>query len=284
MKLYYFDGKTREFKIGNFGDDLNPWLWDRLLPNVFDRNDETIFVGIGTLLNDRLPKEAQKLIFGSGVGYGNLPQVDNTWKTYFVRGHLSAAALELDANLGLTDPAILVCNLWESPQEKSFKWSYMPHYHEEIFNGNAWREICESIGIQYINPTAPIEKVLSQIDSSEILLTEAMHGAIVADALRVPWVAVRTKKDILSFKWNDWLSTLGTPYTPCTIRRFASRPGKQGLLRYCDYQFIRTQMMYMMRTAKPLLSTLSKHKELEERVSFKLEEFNLDLVNGLFRV
>jgi succinoglycan biosynthesis protein ExoV len=71
MKLYYFDGKAREFEIGNFGDDLNPWLWNKVLPVVFDDDERSLFVGIGTLLNHRLPQKSQKLIFGSGFGYGN---------------------------------------------------------------------------------------------------------------------------------------------------------------------------------------------------------------------
>ena len=31
MKLYYYKAP-----LGNFGDDLNPWLWPRLLPDIFD--------------------------------------------------------------------------------------------------------------------------------------------------------------------------------------------------------------------------------------------------------
>jgi succinoglycan biosynthesis protein ExoV len=199
-----------------------------------------------------------------------------------VRGQLSAQTLGLDKKLSITDPAILVRNFWQSSGQKTFKWSYMPHYHEEVFNGAAWKEICESFGIHYINPTAPIEQVLSEIDRSEILFTEAMHGAIVADTLRVPWSAVSTKKDILEFKWHDWLSTIEIPYIPFTIKRFASRPGKKGVLRYCDYQAIRAQMAYMVRTAKPMLSALPKHRELEEKVTLKLEQLKLDFANGLF--
>ena len=58
VKLYYYKATA-----GNFGDDLNSWLWDRLLPNAFDgicyhrhsshernNNENTLFVGIGTLL------------------------------------------------------------------------------------------------------------------------------------------------------------------------------------------------------------------------------------------
>ncbi len=57
MKLYYFIDPS-----GNFGDDLNPWIWDRLLPDFFDQNADTLFIGIGTLLNHRIPYAAKKIV------------------------------------------------------------------------------------------------------------------------------------------------------------------------------------------------------------------------------
>lgn len=276
MKLYYYNGKEKSIQVGNFGDDLNPWIWDQLIPNAFNHDESTLFVGIGTLLNEHLPKNRQKIIFGSGVGYGKTPTVDETWKVYFVRGQLSAKALELSPEMGLTDPAILVRQFHSISGQKIYKYSYMPHFTEAISNGDAWNEICHSLNVHYIDPTAPLQKVLQAISESEVLFTEAMHGAIVADALRTPWVAVKTKKDILDFKWNDWLSNLGLMYQPFLIRRAASIIGKKGFLRSCDYQSIRTQMLLMLRTKKPLLSRLSKCKELEEQVMIKVENLKTD--------
>jgi hypothetical protein len=79
-----------------------------------------------------------------------------------------------------------------------------------------------------------------------------MHGAIVADTLRTPWVAVKTKQGILDFKWNDWLNTIGALYNPFVIKRAASIIGKNSFLRRCDYQSIRLQMAAMMRSSKTL--------------------------------
>jgi succinoglycan biosynthesis protein ExoV len=36
---------------GNFGDDLNLWLWDYLLPGFRDVHADTMLVGVGTVLN-----------------------------------------------------------------------------------------------------------------------------------------------------------------------------------------------------------------------------------------
>src|SRR5919202_7036568 len=102
MKLYYSHCK-------NFGDALNPWLWPQLLPRMLGQDDELLLVGIGTLLNDKVPANAVKIVFGSGVGYGNsLPHLDERWRIYCVRGPVSAMRLGIDPALAITDGAALL--------------------------------------------------------------------------------------------------------------------------------------------------------------------------------
>ena len=43
MKLFYFRSS-----YGNFGDDINPYIWTKLIPDVIDGDDDAIFLGIGT--------------------------------------------------------------------------------------------------------------------------------------------------------------------------------------------------------------------------------------------
>lgn len=37
MKLYYYESKE-----GNFGDDLNRWLWDSIFPGFFDSDENRL--------------------------------------------------------------------------------------------------------------------------------------------------------------------------------------------------------------------------------------------------
>lgn len=210
MKLYYHQFRNG---IRNFGDDLNPWLWPQLLPGIFDDDDHSIFVGIGTILNDiTLPKTTYKVVFGSGVGYGQLPAIHSShWSIYCVRGPLTAQALGLSPDLALTDPAVLVRLIGLPIENKIYQLSFMPH----VLSVYDWdlKSLCEEIGFHFIDPRSDIETVLHDIQSSKLILCEALHGAIVADALRIPWIPVKAY-NILEFKWQDWCQSIGLNYKP----------------------------------------------------------------------
>lgn len=130
MKLYYY--KHAGKGLVNFGDALNPWLWDRLLPGVFDNDNRVIFVGIGTLINDSLAryKAIKKIIFGTGAGYLKgewKPKKEDNWKIYCVRGPLTAKALGISEKLSITDGAVLVSKFIKAADRKDYRYSYMPH-------------------------------------------------------------------------------------------------------------------------------------------------------------
>jgi succinoglycan biosynthesis protein ExoV len=103
MKLFYYQ---RPDGLSNFGDQLNSWLWERLLPGAFTGEENVVFVGTGTLLNHLLPQRiasAKKvLIFSTGAGYERkLTAIPEHWRIYCVRGLLSARQLGLPAKLAL---------------------------------------------------------------------------------------------------------------------------------------------------------------------------------------
>src|SRR5688572_7913948 len=103
MKLFYFRSP-----VGNFGDDLNPFLWGKLIKRLFERNDDgCTFVGIGTILDERLDDiPGKKLIFGSGISsQARLPKRQDDLDIRFVRGPISSAALSHCK--WISDPGIL---------------------------------------------------------------------------------------------------------------------------------------------------------------------------------
>ena len=212
MKLFYWEGING---IKNFGDELNNLIWPELLPDLFSDPRDLLFIGIGTLLNEQIPVDKSAIIFGTGVGYGALPKPHPGWKIYCLRGPLSAHALNLDNKLSICDPAILISKLFPANlnNPKSFKFGYMPHW---LNNSPLLEKACSKLGISYINPTNKVTEVLSKIYNVEYLITEAMHGAIVADSFRIPWmpIADATNPHTLPFKWFDWCYSVKLHYKP----------------------------------------------------------------------
>jgi hypothetical protein len=204
MKLTYYQGPRP-----NFGDDLNAWLWPRILPNYFDSDDRELFIGIGSILTDDSPAAARKIVVGSGYGgYSKPPVLDSTWEVKFVRGKHTAKRIGLDERLGIGDSAILIRGLLDySSGVKKHKFSFMPHW--ESAQVGLWADVCKRCGFNYIDPRDDVESVNEAILRSEVVITEAMHGAIVSDALRTPWIAMSPIHTRHHAKWSDWSSALG---------------------------------------------------------------------------
>ena len=206
----------------NFGDNLNSWLWPQIAPEVCDPLNPVVFVGIGTILGADIPNHYPKVVFGSGCGGTNRLKFDPSWRIYAVRGRLTAAHLKLDPSLAITDPGILVRKVYNSNPAKRYRVSWMPHH--QSFAEADWTKLSARTSMHCIDPRNPVEQILEEIGSSDLLLTEAMHGAIVADVLRVPWVPVKVYPQFLEFKWRDWAETMGINIKFTQSRPIYERP------------------------------------------------------------
>ena len=217
---------------GNFGDDLNLWLWPRLAPEVCDERDSTLFVGIGTILSHHIPTQPVKMVFGAGCWKtGPLPKIDGRWQFFCVRGPLTAARLKLNPGLALVDPAILVRRFSNRPAGSKYPVSFMPHL--QSMPHADWEALCARIGFHCIDPRSGVERILEELQKTELLLAEAMHGAIVADALRVPWIPVRMYSRFAEFKWQDWCQSIRVPLEITDVPPIYARP--PGGLKWVDY-------------------------------------------------
>lgn len=213
MFLYY-----AKDPMGNFGDDLNEIVWQKLLPGVLGSDRNHLFIGIGTILNDRIPNAPRKTVFGAGYGYGAKPRLEEgQWEFHVVRGPITAKALDLDPRIAVTDPGILVRRIFPNgTRPRHHRVSFMPHH---ITDQSAdWATLCDLAGIHYISPRAPLDQVADAIDNSDRLLTEAMHGAIAADAFRVPWKALEIFEGFNSEKWSDWCLSMEMEHSAVPIQ------------------------------------------------------------------
>lgn len=207
MLLFYHAGYK------NFGDVMNPWFWQQLLPGL-DRagGDDIVFSGIGSILNDRLPKGRLNVVFGSGAGYGSTPG-PRAWKFYAVRGPNTAKAFGL-SSVAFGDPALLTPFIAPCASNEKRTTIFIPHRESGALGG--WRGPCDVVGIKYVDPQSDFLDVIRSISNSELVITESLHGAIIADAYRVPWIPVVFFHSN-PFKWNDFAASLNLTYRPNVI-------------------------------------------------------------------
>lgn len=210
MQLWYYRDPA-----GNFGDDLNPWLWRRLLPGFFDGRPDALLLGIGTIITDAAPPAPRKLVLGSGMGYGKPPRLDSTWEFHCVRGPLTAARLGLPDTCAATDAAALVSTVFAPARYQRSHVSFMPHHvSATLFD---WHPLCRRLGITYLDPTAAVGHTLAALARSTMVIADAMHAAILADTFRIPWVPVTVYSHSNAFKWNDWCASLDMAYQPVRL-------------------------------------------------------------------
>lgn len=234
MKLVYFKDPKR-----NFGDDLNPWLWDRLLPGMIDDDPEGgLLFGVGTILEPWFVRQfdgrARKFVLGSGGGM-TVPAltIDDSYIVRAVRGPLTAAYLGLSPDLAATDPAMCIGLHYKKPDKPRGGVGFMPH-HATLRRWD-WRRTCEKAGLEYLDPHADPMVTMEQIANLDLVLAEAMHAAIVADALRVPWFPLQISPINYVGKWHDWAASIRIPihfkplpdlYDPLLGRRMSELVGK----------------------------------------------------------
>ncbi|VDS10750.1 Exopolysaccharide glucosyl ketal-pyruvate-transferase [Paracoccus haematequi] len=206
MRLYYSVSSS-----GNFGDDMNEWFWDGLLTGWRDAEPDVTLFGIGTILGQKiLADHGRVLVCGSGAGYGGINGIDRSRvDVSWVRGPRTAAMIGLDRALAITDPACMVTTMprFSGLPQGSGGAIFIPHRSTARLDLD-WGRIGRHAGLRVVLPSGQAQEVISEIAAADLVVTESMHGAILADAFRVPWVPVRISNEFNDFKWHDWAESV----------------------------------------------------------------------------
>lgn len=250
--------KVMTWDTPNFGDRLNDIVWRSLIPDLLDDSDEDLLIGIGSLLNHRLPAEPVKYILGSGFGHGEAPVQDASWRIVWVRGPVTASVLGIDPDRAITDGAVLLRGVVGGSVEDEWACSFIPH--TSAMTTEAVSLLCDACArsdIHFIDPHQPPLQVIDEIRRSRQLLTEALHGAIVADTFRVPWLPL-ARRGVYQLKWRDWTQSMSLPYRPVPLayrpQWFSPRAPQRlsrrlafPVLRACSPSALRAQFAYLRR-------------------------------------
>jgi beta-1,4-mannosyltransferase len=209
MKVFY-----HKMEGGNVGDDMNAALWHKLVPSLSEVASADWLIGAGTILDARLDSlPGRKVVMGTGFRPGAKRVSDANVHFAAVRGFLSAAQCGLDPEFAACDPGFLAPKAWPQSRSDSDRVAFVPHVYSERYSSIS--RAAEDAGFEVISPTLDIETFLSKLAGHSRVFSESLHGAIFADALRIPWARVCAcsryyeRPDVADFKWNDAFSVVG---------------------------------------------------------------------------
>jgi succinoglycan biosynthesis protein ExoV len=152
--------------------------------------------------------------------------------------------------------------------------------------------VCQELGLQYISPQWPVEPVIHQLRSCKAVITEAMHGAIICDAFRIPWSRVTINAwqkedfDVSTLKWLDWGLSLRADVTPVHLepqhewgRRMLANPLKL-LERLASRRQLLKDLRQFVKTKKFYLSEEPLLKNATERIAAEIARLKSDYAAG----
>lgn len=266
MNLRYHKGK-------NVGDAINAIIFPYFLGDILDNSQEVQLLGIGSLLGLIKPDEhcEKFLVFSTGFAagdeatYGGIPVLNDKYEIICLRGPKTAKALGLSVDLSISDGALLLPLAMDlQPVSKKYSFSYMPHVGSlDMFP--SWNSILKDLDIHFIDPRANEFQVIQEMRESEVLITEAMHGAILADALRIPWIPVKAYKTVNEFKWKDYLASVELDYNPTVLPALYSVEFAKEILKG---KFRKTGLTFLHVLAIPIFKFKQKRN-----LRFALEKF-----------
>lgn len=285
VQLISFKAET-----GNVGDDFSDWLFSKCLGPALDENSDTILFGVGSILDKKFDeafsqdKTRRRLVFGSGARCSaDIPDTSNgEWNIYCVRGPLTASALSLPSSKAVADPGILAPLFRPAQADANGPVGIVPYF---TASEDAWNLVAQRLGWTVVSPHLGVEEFLDQLTGCSRVFCESMHGAIFADAYRIPWrplsgTGLATEGATHAFKWTDWTSSMGLPFdsikTP-VISRFIKDTASEKLKQAIKARWI---SRILAQAAKDDRFLLSRDPVLQSRQDL-LQSLMTDLQQGL---
>ncbi len=126
-----------------------------------------------------------------------------------MRGPRTARALGLPVDAAIADAAYLLGSLnWSAWRNYSATDAVVVPHHRSLRLLD-WDALCARAGVRFLSPLEPADRFLRELCSARVVITEAMHGAILADIVRTPWVAFQFGRQFSEDKWYDWSEAFG---------------------------------------------------------------------------
>lgn len=206
--------------VSNAGDQINPYLFEAVAgrtPYFSNRRNQPHVLGVGSILFMATPESH---IWGSGVldPNGDYSQVAPE-KVHAVRGQLTRDLLRskygLTRDVPLGDPGIFADEIPEIAEytrtsRVKRRIGIIPHHR--MIDHPYIRDIARHADAGVIDPHLDCIDFIKEVISSEIILSQSLHGLIFAQVFRKPhaWFS-HTEDEAWLFKFRDWFSATTAP-------------------------------------------------------------------------
>ena len=199
----------------NWGDALNPVLAKYISGKNInwvkwgESSNEQRYYCIGSILQSSMSEGTE--VWGTGLmRYEDKLRVKPK-KIHAVRGPLTRQSLleqGFDCPEVYGDPALLYPRYYNPTIEKTYKWGIIPHYVDQK---HPWLNRFRNMkNVKIINILDPINKVVDEIKSCEMIISSSLHGVIAGDAYSVPskWIILSDKVKGDGFKFRDYFASV----------------------------------------------------------------------------
>ena len=219
----YIHNTILPFKKRNWGDDLNKYLFEYIssikivnLPfsKVIKYKNLEVYSLIGSVLS--FYKIENKIVYGTGTMNPNWPILGNPEKIISVRGPKTRQVLvdngiNCPENYG--DPVLLLPIFYKGDVKKSDKIGVIFNMGSGIVNIEGILSYFKGYEIKIISMTKYKRwtDVVDEICSCQFIISESLHGLIVAETYGIPnvWVEFVNHPDYWDFKYKDFYESIG---------------------------------------------------------------------------
>lgn len=212
--------KEGNLKNRNWGDDINIYFLSEICNRdvkIYDKTNrkDTNYQVIGSIICNTLTNN-RTVIWGSGIPDDRTNLTIKPKKVCAVRGPMTRKKL---ISKGIScpevygDPALLLPLYYKPQVEKKYKVGLIPHFSN--INHDIIKEMSKKEGVKIINLSKYNKwtDIIDEILSCEIIVSESLHGLILAGAYELPniWINIEDnpRKNKGYFKYHDFFLSLG---------------------------------------------------------------------------
>lgn len=210
---WFFGNNETNLKHNNWGDDINFFF----LSKIFDANinksvksDTENYAIIGSIINDNFINH-NTIIWGAGIMADNILK-EKPKKVCAVRGPVTRECLikqGIDCPEIYGDPALLLPYFYNPKTTKKYKIGIVPHWSS--INSPLTKNFIKDKRVHLINLMnyGDWHSVIDEVLSCEYIISESLHGLILAEAYGIPnlWVDI-TLNGSQDDKYHDFFLSL----------------------------------------------------------------------------